>query len=210
MILICRFTFPLRAALESVMDSDRPSKWWQTIRDILSKSDNLEQACSAALVCKSVTIEIEKKLQFQARECNLAKREKAAGDDEAADEDGDVDAVVKMDDSMSDWEDMSVDMVQWNVLLKQLEDLSYLSRLTRYTAVQLRRANCENLNYPVQISPADLNFTLATVLQKGRGDSSISTFCKTLDFKKHFQDFYDVLFLIIYFKKIIFKFDFDF
>ena len=78
---------------------------------------------------------------------------------------------VKMDDSMSDWEDMSVDMVQWNVLLKQLEDLSSLSRLIRYQPTQLRRLNASQLDYYIdQISEDPLDFTLSGILQKGRGN----------------------------------------
>lgn len=80
-----------------------------------------------------------------------------------------ADVDVKMDDSISDWEDMSVDMVQWNVLLKQLEDLVTLSRLISYRPSQSRSLNDELLQCRSD-EPADsLDFTLTTILQKGRG-----------------------------------------
>lgn len=82
-----------------------------------------------------------------------------------------ADVDVKMDDSISDWEDMSVDMVQWNVLLKQLEDLVTLSRLISYRPSQSRSLNDELLQCRSD-EPADsLDFTLTTILQKGRGFS---------------------------------------
>ena len=51
--------------LEDVVISDRPSSWWQKIGEILSKSTNLEQASCAAFVCKSVTMQFEKKRLFK-------------------------------------------------------------------------------------------------------------------------------------------------
>ena len=53
------------ADLEQVISFDRPSSWWQKIIEQLSKSINLEQACSAALVCKSLTAEFEKRRLFK-------------------------------------------------------------------------------------------------------------------------------------------------
>ena len=39
---------------------ETPSPWWQNLREILSKSTNLEQACCAALVVRSIMAEFEK------------------------------------------------------------------------------------------------------------------------------------------------------
>ncbi len=78
---------------------------------------------------------------------------------------------------MGEWEDMSVDMVQWNVLSKQFEDLSYLSRLIYYTPAELRQLGSQEVDYLVDAPLQKLEFTLATILQKGRGilDHKFST-----------------------------------
>jgi len=77
---------------------------------------------------------------------------------------------VNMDDSMNDWEDMSIDFCAWNVLSKQLEDLSFLSRLIRYIPVQLRETQRRDLSFVDEDKYFDnLEFSLASVLQKGRG-----------------------------------------
>lgn len=69
---------------------------------------------------------------------------------------------------MNDWEDMSIDFCSWNVLSKQLEDLSYLSRLIHYVPAHLREAQSRKLDYVVE-DLDKLEFSLASVLQKGRG-----------------------------------------
>lgn len=74
-----------------------------------------------------------------------------------------------MDDSMGEWEDMSVDMVQWNVLSKQLEDLSFLSRIIRYIPAHMRKTQSLHLDYPVEEQVETLEFSLSSILQKGRG-----------------------------------------
>jgi hypothetical protein len=75
-----------------------------------------------------------------------------------------------MEDSMNDWEDMSIDFCAWNVLSKQLEDLSFLSRLIRYNPVQLRETQRRDLDFLVEDKYSDnLEFSLASILQKGRG-----------------------------------------
>ena len=48
-------------ASETSPTADNPfSSWWQNIHDLLTKSCDLEYACSAALVCRSVMAEFEK------------------------------------------------------------------------------------------------------------------------------------------------------
>ena len=76
---------------------------------------------------------------------------------------------VAMDDSFGEWEDMSIDMVHWNELSKQLEDLSYLSRLVHYQPQMLQKTNAENLNLSIPDVSDNLDFSLSTILQKGRG-----------------------------------------
>lgn len=75
---------------------------------------------------------------------------------------------MKMDDSM-EWEDMSVDMVQWNVLSKQLEDLSFLSRIIRYVPVYMRKKQSLHLDHLIEENVETLEFSLSSILQKGRG-----------------------------------------
>jgi len=76
---------------------------------------------------------------------------------------------VTMEDSFGEWEDMSIDMVHWNELSKQLEDLSYLSRLVHYQPQMLQKTNAENLNLSIPDVSDNLDFSLSTILQKGRG-----------------------------------------
>lgn len=79
---------------------------------------------------------------------------------------------VAMDDSFGEWEDMSIDMVHWNELLKQLEDLSHLSRLLHHQPQISRQMNLENLNLSIPNVDDNLDFSLTTILQKGRGMSN--------------------------------------
>lgn len=74
-----------------------------------------------------------------------------------------------MDDSWGEWEDMSVDMVHWSGLTKQLEDLSQLSQLLRYVPVHLRQQRTHELDLQFNETPEQLEFTLGSVLGKGRG-----------------------------------------
>jgi len=74
--------------------------------------------------------------------------------------------------SLSDWEDMSIDMVQWNVLSKQLEDLTYLLRLIKYKPAKLKAFQRSVLDNFIEETPDELNFTLSSILQKGRGNNS--------------------------------------
>lgn len=48
-------------ASDSRKESEGNTSVWQNIRDLLSKSSNLEYACSAALVCRSILAKFEKK-----------------------------------------------------------------------------------------------------------------------------------------------------
>ena len=86
--------------------------------------------------------------------------------------------VVILDDSMSDWEDMSIDMVHWNVLSKQFEDLSFLSRLISYVPSKLRETQRQKLEFSVEENVDTLEFSLSSILQKGRG--SITKFLKNV------------------------------
>lgn len=79
-------------------------------------------------------------------------------------------------DSIGEWEDMSIDMVQWNVLSKQLEDLTYLARLIRYSPVKLRENQRLLLDCPLKDVQDNLEFTLESILQKGRGMTDASYF----------------------------------
>ena len=48
-------------APEKFNNSDTPNPLWQNVQELLCKSNNLEQACSAALVGRSVIAEFEKR-----------------------------------------------------------------------------------------------------------------------------------------------------
>ena len=86
---------------------------------------------------------------------------------------------VSMEDSWGEWEDMSVDMVHWSALTKQLEDLYHLHRLLRYEPMHLRQSRIHALELRCDETPELLEFTLASVLRKGRGKQHAATFQKT-------------------------------
>lgn len=70
---------------------------------------------------------------------------------------------------MNEWEDMSSDIVKWNVLSKQLEDLSCLARLVKYVPLNLRKEQSQLIGFPLNENQDELLFSLSSVLQKGRG-----------------------------------------
>ena len=74
--------------------------------------------------------------------------------------------------SLNEWEDMSIDMVHWNVLSKQLEDLTYLQRLIRYKPSKLKLIQRRSLVYFNEETSEELEFTLTSILQKGRGNNN--------------------------------------
>lgn len=136
----------------------------------------MEQACCAALVVRSVITDFEKQkivrvIYFFSSNIKLLIKLslylQLQGGKRA---DGSPSA---MDDSMNEWENMSIDMVQWNVLLKQLEDLSALSRLIQYCPIHLRELQRQKLQYFVEDNCDNLEFSLASILQKGRGNVAL-------------------------------------
>lgn len=80
---------------------------------------------------------------------------------------------ARMDDSFGEWEDMSVEMMHWSALTKQLEDLSHLSQLLRYVPVHLRQHRIHELELRLEENQEPLEFTLASVLRKGRGKARV-------------------------------------
>lgn len=80
-----------------------------------------------------------------------------------------------MEDSLGEWEDMSVDMVHWSALTKQLEDLYHLSRLLRYVPMHLRQSRIHDLELRLDETSESLDFTLASILRKGRGIQQVFT-----------------------------------
>ena len=129
--------------VESGADSSNPL--WENCHRLLSQSNNLELASCAALVIRSIMTECE-------------KREK-------------TDRISKdaANDSINEWEDVSADVFKWNALSKQLEDLARLSRLIRFVPARLRELQSQLLDYSGDGSLEELNFSLNSVLQKGRG-----------------------------------------
>ena len=135
----------------------------------------MEQACCAALVVRSVITDFEKQkivrvIYFFSKIKLLIKLSLYLQLQGGKRADGSPSA---MDDSMNEWENMSIDMVQWNVLLKQLEDLSALSRLIQYCPIHLRELQRQKLQYFVEDNCDNLEFSLASILQKGRGSVAL-------------------------------------
>ncbi|KAI0237109.1 Rab3 GTPase-activating protein non-catalytic subunit [Lamellibrachia satsuma] len=86
------------------------SPWWQSVRDRCSNTHHISAALLAAMVGRSVAMEI-------------AKFSMMSSTDSSSTESSRVD--------MSDWELVTMDKTQWTLLVKQLEDLLALQCLLK-------------------------------------------------------------------------------
>uniref|UniRef100_T1IPV9 Rab3-GAP regulatory subunit N-terminal domain-containing protein n=1 Tax=Strigamia maritima TaxID=126957 RepID=T1IPV9_STRMM len=120
--------------------SNETSSWWQTVRSILCQTTNVPMAFAAALVCRGVSVMFAPTLESES---------KASGDTGEKTE-----ATTSKDDT--EWESISIDALQWNVLVKQLEDLTVLHALFGF--------KLENTEECLQIE-----VSCNSLLDKGRG-----------------------------------------
>ena len=83
------------------------------------------------------------------------------------DPDADTSTADKLDTSISEWEDVSVDIEKWNVLIRQLEDVLALNCLLK---IKIPPAK----NTAVSVSPSSelLMVSVRHLLDGGRGNKS--------------------------------------
>ncbi|KAF4522485.1 hypothetical protein B566_EDAN002570 [Ephemera danica] len=98
---------------EISVDCNDLSVWWQVPRNILTNSDRPLRALTAAIVCRGVGLYLEK----------CKERKDDAKEAENAEEAMEVDGEVPTN---TDWEQVSMDTMQWNALSRHLEDLALL------------------------------------------------------------------------------------
>ncbi|KAG0711257.1 Rab3 GTPase-activating protein non-catalytic subunit [Chionoecetes opilio] len=101
------------------------SAWWTAVRDKLVASEQPYHAYLAALLCRGVHATLESKAHRNKDSENISTGSSEQGDEE---EDG-AQVTGKMM-SLNDWEGLSMEMVEWNLVLWQLGCLLPLSRLS--------------------------------------------------------------------------------
>ncbi|XP_041353023.1 rab3 GTPase-activating protein non-catalytic subunit-like isoform X2 [Gigantopelta aegis] len=131
-----------------IVDHSEISPWWQHIRDACSQSENILAAYLLAITCRSLAIEIHS---------NQTK---------AKDPDADTSSVESdKSDLSSEWETLAVDMENWNLLVKQLEDILALSTLFHLRLPANHSTTAGTAEEPIRVSVAKL-------LEGGRGSIS--------------------------------------
>ncbi|KAL8566839.1 hypothetical protein ACOMHN_052237 [Nucella lapillus] len=117
---------------EVLVDSNHTAPWWQRVRDACSQSTQNCAAYITALVCRKVAADfIISQTEAKDPDADTAsdkeeedKAEKGAGGGRGDKGEGDSSL-----EDLSSWEDVSVDLAHWELLLKQLEDTLALSTL---------------------------------------------------------------------------------
>lgn len=132
-------------------DISEQSQWWTAVRDKLVASTQPYHAFVAALLCRGVHANLELDLQRSAEQ--EIKDVKNTLHSEVENEN----QTVVMYPSLNDWEDLSMEMVEWNLVLWQLECLMPLSQL-----LSLLPPNGPGRQPKLEVSVKDL-------LDKGKG-----------------------------------------
>lgn len=126
--------------------------WWTAVRDKLVASEQPYHAYMAALLCRGVHATLETKAHQIREKGNVNTGSSRQGDVE---EDGTQPTAKFM--SLNDWEGLSMEMVEWNLVLWQLGCLLPLSRLSSRLPS----------NGPEK--PLKLEVSVKSLLDKGKG-----------------------------------------
>ncbi|XP_064085104.1 rab3 GTPase-activating protein non-catalytic subunit-like [Macrobrachium nipponense] len=114
-----------RMAGEKVLcDISSQSPWWSAVRDKLLASTQPFHACIAALLCRGVHARLEIYFQ-QAAEQEIKLRSKVDPDADSQKEPAEENDQQPKEhySSLNDWEGLSMEMVEWNLVINQLESL---------------------------------------------------------------------------------------
>lgn len=112
-----------------VSDVSEQSEWWTVVRDKLVASEQPYHAYLAALLCRGVHATLETKIhQIRVKE-SVNRGEEMEITDEG-NEESKTQATTTKFMSLNDWEGLSMEMVEWNLVLWQLGCLLPLSRLS--------------------------------------------------------------------------------
>lgn len=131
-------------------DISQLSPWWSSVRDKLVASTQPYQAYIAALLCRGVHANLEARLHSSVTE-NALHFKKDIIQTSAVD---DADQKYL---SLNDWEGLSMEMVEWNLVIDQLECLLPLNQF-----LSLVPENGPQRQPKLEVSVKDL-------LDKGKG-----------------------------------------
>ncbi|XP_059473324.1 rab3 GTPase-activating protein non-catalytic subunit [Neocloeon triangulifer] len=134
---------------EIVIDTSELSPWWEEARRILFSATQPLKALTASYVCRGVNLKMEMKLGSKSES-------KFPTGEEPMDISGE-------EAGTADWEELSMDTVQWNVLLRQLEDLSVLD----FVMQQRIKVSVDPLPRCLKWKSASISLNL--VMNKGKG-----------------------------------------
>lgn len=101
---------------------DSVSPWWEKLREACAQSTCAKAAYILALTGRGVAMEI------------------TINKNKAKDPDADTSTADKLDNSISEWEDVCVDIEKWNGLIRQLEDVLALNSLLKLKIPQSKNA----------------------------------------------------------------------
>ncbi|KAK7069681.1 hypothetical protein SK128_010832, partial [Halocaridina rubra] len=130
-------------------DISSQSPWWGAVRDKLVASTQPQHAFISALLCRGVHARLEIEAQVTAEKTLKQSSEEYDVDNSHK--------KVENYPSLNDWEGLSMEMVEWNLVISQLESLLPIHLLLSYTPS----------NYPSR--KPDLEVSVKTLLEKGRG-----------------------------------------
>lgn len=135
-----------------VCDISEQSPWWNKVRDKLTGSVHPHQAYLAALLSRGVHASLETRVQLavekEIRQARMAKNAEEKADAEnlhGLEEKSDMEVIETSEDveqdngstvekknkfpSLNDWEGLSMEMVEWNLVLWQLQSVMPISQL---------------------------------------------------------------------------------
>ena len=155
------------------VEFSRVNKWWESIRQDLTSSSQIFQIYSFALVCRGVAIDLQNKAELEVIKAGKKKlalpaapKTEGSSEDEAAagpsQQPTDNTSVNSSTFEMDEWENVSLDIIKWNLLLKQLEDLHLLS------IVLTEKPKLAQPSLP--LLPNDIrDLSVLSLLDKGKG-----------------------------------------
>ncbi|KAK7104713.1 rab3 GTPase-activating protein non-catalytic subunit-like [Littorina saxatilis] len=145
---------------EVLVDHNHRSPWWQRVRDACSQS---EQNCSAfvtALVCRRVAADFitSQKTAKDPDADTASDKEDDTDKDKGTEKEQDSKKALRHSGDFSTWVDVSVDMADWELLTKQLEDTVALSTLLQINipASEKGPTEPEATKEPIRVSVAKL------------------------------------------------------
>ena len=132
------------------MESHVESPWWQSLRDLCSRSSNIQSGYVAAIVCRSVAMEMTgASSKLKVTECN----------ETAKDPDADTISVTSETSPISETEAVPIDLDAWILLTKQLEDLLVVDSFLKLRPCDPKRAP----------SADEITVTVSGLLEGGKG-----------------------------------------